>query len=88
MKKRKRLNQLAAQEEKAKRQNDTQAAQNTGMGGGVLGISDCDLGASPQMTKTSILNQYKKVKMSPLGGVSSRQFQQISKMPNDNNNDQ
>eukprot|EP00347_Sterkiella_histriomuscorum_P013288 403365290 len=69
--KRKRLNQLAAQEEKArKQQNDAAAATN-----GVLGISDCDLGNSPQMSKTSIMGKYGKVKMSPLGGVGSRQFQ-------------
>ncbi len=70
MKKRKRLNQLAAAEEKAKKENDAM----TSLGGGVLGISDCDLGASPQMTKTSIMANYKKGKMSPIGGVVSRQF--------------
>lgn len=67
MKKRKRLNQLAAQEERNKKQQ-----QETG---GVLGISDCDLGNSPQMSKGSIMGKKKAGgKMSPLGGVGSRTF--------------
>ena len=51
------------------------------MGGGLgLNPSDCDIGNSPQMTKTSIMGKYGKVgKMSPLGGVGSRSFQMNSK---------
>lgn len=69
MKKRKRMNQLAAQEERNRKQQ-----QETG--GVSIGISDCDLGNSPQMSKGSIMGKYKAGgKMSPLGGVGSRQFQ-------------
>jgi hypothetical protein len=68
MKKRKRMNQLAAQEERnMKQQQET---------GGVLEISDCDLGNSPQMSKGGVMSKYKSSgKMSPLGEVRSRKFQ-------------
>jgi len=67
MKKKKRMNQLAAQE-REKKQAET-------AGGSVLGVSDCDLGASPQMNKGSI-SSFKKNppgKRSPLG-VHTRAF--------------
>ncbi|CDW86923.1 UNKNOWN [Stylonychia lemnae] len=70
MKKRKRLNQMAAQEEKAKKQKES------GKGGEVLGINDCDVGASPQMNRSSLLGNRQKGYMSPLQGVSARQLQQ------------
>jgi hypothetical protein len=67
MKKKKRMNQLAAQEREKKQ---AEAA------GSVLGVSDCDLGASPQMSKGNI-SAFKKSqppgKRSPLG-VSVRAF--------------
>jgi hypothetical protein len=44
MKKRKRLNQLAAEQERLKK------AENEGTHGG-MSITDCDLGASPQLNK-------------------------------------
>jgi hypothetical protein len=59
---------LAAQEREKKKAEDA---------GGMIGISDCDLGASPQMSKGSISNFKKNPpgKRSPLG-VQARQFQQ------------
>lgn len=70
MKKRKRFNQMAAA-------HDQQKIQTEKPTGSVIGISDCDLGASPQMSKNSVLSSYKNKppgKMSPLG-VTTRQFQ-------------
>lgn len=67
MKKKRRMGQASA------KQKEQKEAAN----GGVLGVSDCDLGASPQMNKNSLLANYKKQplgKMSPLG-VQARQFQ-------------
>ena len=58
MKKRKRLNQLAAQEKE----------KNSQHAGGVLGVNDCDLGASPQMSKGSMFAKHSQPtgKHSPL----------------------
>lgn len=67
MKKRKRLNQLAAKQ-KQQEQQQVQMQMNFGPQGGhqaqapqtsmiSFGISDCDLGASPQMTKGSLISK-------------------------------
>ena len=61
----KRMHQMA---EKAKAETKQPAA--TKQGGGVLGIADCDLGASPVMTKGAIFN-----KKDGGGGKSSPLFQ-------------
>jgi hypothetical protein len=59
MKKRKRLNQMAAKEKEAQQPTHTEA--------GILGVSDCDLGASPTMSKASIFPSKKiQGKWSPL----------------------
>jgi len=49
--KRKRLNQMAAKQHKQEMQQQVQMVQAPA----TFGISDCDLGASPVMTKTSFL---------------------------------
>lgn len=67
MKKKRRINQTAKAQDQQKNQADKSV-------GSVIGISDCDLGASPQMSKNNVLSSYKNKppgKMSPLG-VSTR----------------
>ena len=66
MKKKKRMNQMAAKE---------RMQAETSVGGPVLGVNDCDLGASPQMSKNNISGFKKNPpgKRSPLG-VTTRHF--------------
>lgn len=54
---------MAAQEREKKLHDNSS-------GPGVLGVADCDIGSSPQMSKASFTSGYKKNppgKMSPLG---------------------
>lgn len=73
MKKKKRLNQMAAKEREA--QKDQQ--QHSEAAGGLIGISDCDLGASPQMSKNSIIPKKYLGKWSPL--AQTRELSGIKK---------
>jgi hypothetical protein len=72
--KRKRLNQIAAKQKQVEK-----VVQEVSVPSGInFGISDCDLGASPQMSKGSLLKQAHQAHppniplQSPLGGVQSR----------------
>jgi len=57
MKKRKRLAQLKAKAAAEKAPAETTAPETTATASSILGMADCDLGASPQISKGSVFTK-------------------------------